>query len=140
MNYGELEKENVTSTNHTGMKFHIEALRELAQAFVREVEDLGTEQASPTADDLSFYDEVKRFEINLICRALIRAGGQQNRAAELLGVKPTTLNSKIKRYRIQWNTPRNLKATLHAINEPENANRPEPVSHTTYPYLAKHVG
>jgi DNA-binding protein Fis len=119
MNYGEidatLEGRSETDAN---MKLHIEALRELAQAFIKEVEDLGAEQEPGSHEDLDFYDEVRRFEVNLICRALIRAGGQQNRAARLLGVKPTTLNSKIKRYQIEWDAPRTLQATLQAINHP----------------------
>jgi transcriptional regulator with GAF, ATPase, and Fis domain len=94
------------------MKLHIDALRELAQALIKEVEDLGTEQPVVSGNDLSFYDEVRRFEINLICQALTRTGGQQKRAARLLGVKATTLNSKIKRYRIDWDTQRNLSVSL----------------------------
>ncbi|MDX6710594.1 MAG: Bacterial regulatory protein Fis family [Blastocatellia bacterium] len=94
------------------MKLHIDALRELAQALIKEVEDLGTEQPVVSSNDLSFYDEVRRFEINLICQALTRTGGQQKRAARLLGVKATTLNSKIKRYRIDWDTQRNLSVSL----------------------------
>ena len=94
------------------MKLHIDALRELAQALIKEVEDLGTEKPVVSGNDLSFYDEVRRFEINLICQALTRTGGQQKRAARLLGVKATTLNSKIKRYRIDWDTQRNLSVSL----------------------------
>ena len=36
----------------------------------------------------------------MICRALEVSGGVQKRAAELLQVKPTTLNEMIKRYGI----------------------------------------
>ena len=99
------------------MKLHIETLRELAQAFIKEVEVLGTEQPVVSSNDLSFYDEVRRFEINLICLALTSAGGQQKRAARLLGVKATTLNSMIKRYRIDWDTPRKLTESLQPGNE-----------------------
>ncbi len=47
-----------------------------------------------------FYDEVKRYEIDLIQRALQQTGGHQSRAARLLGLNATTLNSKIKSYNI----------------------------------------
>jgi len=47
-----------------------------------------------------FYDEVKRFEVDLIQRALQQTGGHQSRAARLLGLNATTLNSKIKSYNI----------------------------------------
>jgi DNA-binding NtrC family response regulator len=61
--------------------------------------------AGASAIDLSrgvnFYDEVKRFEVDLIRRALDQTGGHQSRAARLLGMNATTLNSKIKTYNIQ---------------------------------------
>lgn len=49
---------------------------------------------------VNFYDEVRRFEIDLIRRALERTGGHQSRAARLLGMNATTLNSKIKTYNL----------------------------------------
>jgi DNA-binding NtrC family response regulator len=55
---------------------------------------------------LDFYDEVRRFEIDLIRRALEQTGGHQSRAARLLGMNATTLNSKIKTYNIQLRTER----------------------------------
>ena len=63
-----------------------------------------TEGASGDIDiarGVNFYEEVKRFEIDLICRALDQTGGHQSRAARLLGLNATTLNSKIKSNRIQ---------------------------------------
>lgn len=53
------------------------------------------------AHGISFYDEVSRFEIELIRRALEITGGHQSRAAKLLGMNNTTLNSKIKVYNIK---------------------------------------
>jgi transcriptional regulator with GAF, ATPase, and Fis domain len=53
------------------------------------------------ARGIDFYDEVRRFEIDLIRRALEQTGGHQSRAARLLGMNATTLNSKIKTYNIQ---------------------------------------
>ncbi len=50
---------------------------------------------------ISFYDEVSRFEIELIKRALEFTGGHQSRAAKLLGMNNTTLNSKIKSYNLK---------------------------------------
>lgn len=49
---------------------------------------------------VNFYDEVRRFEIDLIRRALDQTGGHQSRAARLLGLNATTLNSKIKTHNI----------------------------------------
>ncbi|MBA3439565.1 MAG: sigma-54-dependent Fis family transcriptional regulator [Pyrinomonadaceae bacterium] len=50
---------------------------------------------------INFYDEVRRFEIDVIRRALEQTNGHQSRAARLLGMNATTLNSKIKTYNIQ---------------------------------------
>ena len=61
-------------------------------ASVGAVQDLGR--------GINFYDQVRRFEIDLIRRALEHTGGHQSRAARLLGMNATTLNSKIKTYRI----------------------------------------
>lgn len=61
----------------------------------------GATGALDIARGVNFYDEVKRFEIDLIRRALDQTGGHQSRAARLLGLNATTLNSKIKSYNIQ---------------------------------------
>jgi DNA-binding NtrC family response regulator len=60
----------------------------------------GTSGEIDIARGVSFYEEVKRFEIDLIRRALEQTGGHQSRAARLLGLNATTLNSKIKGYNI----------------------------------------
>jgi len=49
---------------------------------------------------IDFYREVEHFESGLIKQALSRAGGNQRRAARLLHMNATTLNSKIKLYGI----------------------------------------
>jgi two-component system, NtrC family, response regulator PilR len=58
-------------------------------------------------DGLSFKDVVTDVEKRLIEATLDAAGGVQKRAAELLHIKPTTLNEMIKRYDIR---PRRRKA------------------------------
>lgn len=52
------------------------------------------------AFELDLDDEVRKFEINLICAALKQSRGLQNKAAQLLRIRPTTLFMKIKRYNI----------------------------------------
>lgn len=72
-----------------------------AEEFLRRMS--GEKLASPPLDlsqGFSFYDEVAKFEINLIRQALEFTGGNQSRAARLLGMNTTTLNSKIKAYNI----------------------------------------
>ncbi len=63
-----------------------------AGASMGAVQDLGR--------GINFYDQVRRFEIYLNRRALEQTGGHQSRAARLLGMNATTLNSKIKTYGI----------------------------------------
>lgn len=60
----------------------------------------GTSAEIDIARGVNFYEEVKRFEIDLIRRALDQTAGHQSRAAQLLGLNATTLNSKIKSYNI----------------------------------------
>ncbi len=54
------------------------------------------------ARGIDFYDEVQRFETALIKLALEESEGNQAKAARLLGLRATTLNSKIKVYDIQY--------------------------------------
>ena len=51
---------------------------------------------------IDFYQEVQQFETHLIKMALDETSGNQARAARLLGIKATTLNSKIKLFGIQY--------------------------------------
>ncbi len=60
----------------------------------------GTSHNIDISRGVNFYDEAKKFEIDLIRRALDQTGGHQSRAARLLGLNATTLNSKIKSYNI----------------------------------------
>ena len=80
---------------------NITSLRELTFKLLRKVESIGEAQTPDIENGVDFYDEVSRFEIDLIKRALIQTGGHQRRAARLLNLKVTTLNSKIKHYSIQ---------------------------------------
>jgi DNA-binding NtrC family response regulator len=74
-------------------------LKSVAYALLREAEPLDYPNP-PGESNLHFYDEVRRFEIHLIERALIQANGKQRRAATLLSLKTSTLHAKIKLYNI----------------------------------------
>lgn len=78
----------------------LNTLRGVALTLLREVESLRVSQQPGTRQSVKLYDEVQRFEIELIRSALVRTGGNQTRAAHLLGVKLTTLNTKVKRHKI----------------------------------------
>ena len=49
---------------------------------------------------VDFYEEVTKFEVELIRQALVHTKGNQRAAARLLGLKTTTLNSKVKTYNL----------------------------------------
>jgi two-component system response regulator PilR (NtrC family) len=80
------------------------------------------------ADGISLKDVTVAYERQWIESALEAAGGVQKRAAELLRIKPTTLNEMIKRYDIR---PRRKKASSGGhdpdANDTENGDELEPV-------------
>jgi DNA-binding NtrC family response regulator len=71
---------------------------EMAREMMKDSEGFSLE--IDIAKGVNFYDEVKKFEVDIIRRALDQTGGHQSRAARLLGLNATTLNSKIKTYNI----------------------------------------
>ena len=83
----------------------IGSLRILAQSLMRQIELLEEDAAAASSVDFDVQSEVRRFEAELIRSALIKTGGRQRRAARVLGMKVTTLNTKIKRYRITLDSP-----------------------------------
>ena len=96
-----LESVDTKSPQHAvALSDKIEALKDVALALWKEVQALGSLQTSEIRSGIDFYDEVRRFEINLIQRALEHTYGNQTLAARLLGINVTTLNSKIKRYNL----------------------------------------
>jgi transcriptional regulator with GAF, ATPase, and Fis domain len=78
----------------------LNTLRETVLQLLDEVESLSISRPVDIKRGARFSDEVRQFEVNLIRTALGRTSGSQIRAAKLLGLKPTTLNAKIKRYNI----------------------------------------
>lgn len=86
----------------------LENIRDMATALLEEAESLDHENALAEASaavenlnlrsEVNFFDEVRRFEMRLISRALELTGGNQARAARILGLGTTTLNYKIKAY------------------------------------------
>jgi DNA-binding protein Fis len=87
----------------------IQQLVLLAQALVSELETLQAELSSEpiivydkefnlAKEGIDFYQEIERYEIELIRSALDYCAGNQTRAARLLHMKNTTLNAKMKHY------------------------------------------
>lgn len=78
----------------------LEALKVLALALLNEIEALGQVPSPGPQRTINLPDEVRRFETDLICGALMQTRGRQRRAARLLGMKVPTLHAKMKRYQI----------------------------------------
>ena len=83
----------------------LKTLREMTLALLQEIESIKGQGSFDSKSNVNFADEVRRFETDLIRWALLRTGGHQRRAARMLNLKVTTLNAKIKRYRIQPHAP-----------------------------------
>ena len=82
----------------------LQTLKEIALALSVVVEALGSADRSDIEGDTDFYEEVRRFEVTLIQRALKQTGGNKARASRLLNLKQTTLHEMIKRYKISPET------------------------------------
>ena len=78
----------------------LEALKVLSYSILTEVESLKREKNRYSLVKIDLPTEVPNYEVSLIRCALMRTGGNQRRAARLLGIKITTLNAKIKRFNI----------------------------------------
>jgi DNA-binding NtrC family response regulator len=91
---------------------------ELIPEHVRKAPNFHMPQFNLPPEGISFKDVITDFEKRLIESTLEAAGGVQKRAAELLHVKPTTLNEMIKRYDIR---PRRKRQT-------NGADTPEPAA------------
>ena len=78
----------------------VASLKVLALTLLHQIESLEEQFASGATPELNLHTEVHHFEAALIRNALVKTGGRQRRAARLLGVKVTTLNTKIKRHKI----------------------------------------
>jgi DNA-binding NtrC family response regulator len=87
----------------------IQQLVLLARALANEIETIqaeitrdhtrsGPKQIELNSEGIDFYQEIERYEIELIRSALDRCKGNQSQAAKLLHMKSTTLNAKMKHY------------------------------------------
>jgi transcriptional regulator with GAF, ATPase, and Fis domain len=117
---------NRLALHENTLPVRIEMLKNVALNLLKEVQVLSTLEAADIVRGIQFYDEVERFERELITRALELTGGHQVRAARLLGLKVTTLNSKVKRYRIPL--PHDAADAASSPSPQEAGPFPKPVS------------
>jgi DNA-binding NtrC family response regulator len=78
----------------------ITELKNNAYMLLQEIRELSKLEFTDIQRGIDLYEEVRGFEMKLIRLALQETDGHQVRAADLLGIKMTTLNEKIKRYGI----------------------------------------
>jgi len=79
----------------------VSLIRALATTLLTEIDSLSVNEAlNNDGEAFDLNDRVREFEIKLIRAALLRSGGNQRRAATILGLKTTTLHNKIKSYGI----------------------------------------
>jgi transcriptional regulator with GAF, ATPase, and Fis domain len=97
----------------------VASLKVLALTLLRQVESLEKQMTTTDVPELNLQKEVQRFEAAIIRSALWKTGGRQRRAARLLGVKVTTLNTKIKRHKIKLDDmiPESQVDTAPQLNE-----------------------
>ncbi len=109
----------------TSSRHKITTVKQLAIRLLREVQSIREVEVRSLGAGVDFYAEVSRFEIDLIKCALMQTAGHQRQAAQLLNLKVTTLNSKIKHYNISLDgystTLPNEAAVTHP---PEEMNEP----------------
>ncbi len=77
----------------------LEAINRIASIVLSEVESIRSRSVSASGK-INYYEEIQHFEVELILYALYQAKGNQRRAAQILNIKPTTLNSKVKRFNL----------------------------------------
>lgn len=94
--------EATMASSGNSLNLKINLLRELATVLSEQVQSLSVSQPLNISGGINLHDEVRRFEIDMIKSALQYTNGHQRAAARLLGLKPTTLNAKMKLYKITF--------------------------------------
>ena len=96
---------HVTPDGADLLQAKIRTLRRTAAALTARLEDLemfGFMFEPPAVENgIDFYEEVTRFERSIIIRALRHTRGSQKKAAFLLKMSHTTLNTKMKTLNIK---------------------------------------
>jgi DNA-binding NtrC family response regulator len=104
---------------------HLEFLKTLTLLLLQEIENLAdippsnSSEETPTVNSradaadnelrngsIDLSDQVRQFEIALICDALLECEGNQTRTAKKLRMKNSTLHAKIRRYKIRFERSR----------------------------------
>ena len=106
---------------------------ELIPEHVRKAPNFQMPQFVVPPEGISFKDVITDFEKKLIESTLEAAGGVQKRAAELLHIKPTTLNEMIKRYEIR---PRRKRIVGDGAEPAQPPRQPAPIDEPLAPTVS----
>ncbi len=102
-------------------EIRIKLLKVLTLTLLRELEHAESADAN-SADQFDLPSEVQRFEAGLIRSALVMTAGCQRQAAKVLGMKVTTLHTKVRRYGLS------LEATSNDFASTDDATSSSPSS------------
>ena len=84
------------------METNLLLIKALATTLLSEIDSWNNNHPSlTTGEQLNLNESMREYEVRLIKTALIKAGGNQRRAASLLSIKPTTLHNRIKSLNIE---------------------------------------
>jgi DNA-binding NtrC family response regulator len=79
---------------------NVNMLKRLAKLMMDEVSEIEETGELQLGDGFKLDNYIEQFEINIIRYALQLSGNNQLTASRLLGIKATTLNAKIKRFKL----------------------------------------
>lgn len=78
----------------------LDFLKKIAFALIEEIKAIQVFRSVNIRNGIDLPNELQRIEMHLIRSALQQTYGNQTKAARLLGIKLTTLNNKIKRFKL----------------------------------------
>jgi DNA-binding NtrC family response regulator len=84
------------------MDHNLSLIKALVTTLHMEVETLKSQDDGLADEPVDLSEKVREYEAKLIKAALLKTRGNQRKAAELLNLKISTLNAKIKHLGIQY--------------------------------------
>ena len=105
----DLKTESINDFNQEAVANQVEVLRSVVMLVLREIDllekSIMLSSVGLRESDYCLPKKLEQLEVATIKCALIKTNGRQKVAAKLLGIKHTTLNSKIKKHNINWRLP-----------------------------------
>ena len=96
---------NSVGFNETSWNRETKNLTKLSDLLLQDLQRIETLFCLELNESVNLFDEVRRFEMNLITTALLHTDGSQRRSAGLLGISPSRLCYKMKIFGITSSDP-----------------------------------